>query len=217
MNSGLKIGILLAAGAAYLYDTFRQTTLAEELEKLKKQIEDGDSDVRDIVEEKTKDPEEVIKESIRITPYLDFGEFKGRKWSVRMTWKIKNVGQYTYIITGIKSVVTILGYTCKFWMPGNTSTFLTLMPGEEGEILSEKDIICLYDEGDVRDKIYDKFRGNYNYQDGLNTVTNLRIQSIFGGSRVVTYDNLLGQAKDHKGVNYWNNKHGKNMVNEDLK
>lgn len=220
MNPTLKIGILIAAGIAYLMSR-KSTTLEEELEKLRRQVESGNSSIIDYVEERTQKPDELIRESIQITPELEFGNMGGRAWCVRMTWKLKNVSKYTYVITGIKSVCTILGYTCKKWMPGNTSTFVTLKPGQTAEIRSEKDNIILYDEESVRKVLYDAYYKQYDWSDGLDTVTNLRVQSLYGEGTVASYEDLPGEIRQKKGVGYWGltdgyGQEGENMVGKDL-
>lgn len=215
MNPGLKIGILLAAGIAYLMSN-KTTTLQEELERLRILINNGQAQIDELEEKVERSPEDIVRDSIQITPYLDFGELEGDNWSARITWKLKNISQYTYVITGIKSVLTIKGYTVKYWMPGNVSNFVTLNPGQEVEIKSEKDIIKFYDDGSTIGYIRSLYRQVYDYVPDLHTVTTLRVQNIYGGSRVVNYEDCNGYVRHLKGVDYFKNKNGENMVGKDL-
>ena len=215
MNPGLKIGILLAAGIAYLMSN-KTTTLQEELEKLRNAVDNGQAQIDELQEQVERSPEDIVRDSIQITPYLDFGGFDTANWSVRLTWKLKNVSQYTYVITGIKSVVTLCGYTCKYWMPGNTSEFITLRPGQSVEIMSEKDNITLYDSKEVREKIRSAYYNEYNYVEGLDTVTVLRVQNVYGGSRIVNYEDCRGYIRNLKGVTWFSNRNGENMVGKEL-
>ena len=236
MNLKTKIGILLGAGIAYILLN-RSKTLADELEKLRNQGVVDYTDIINYIDDKTKRPEDVITSNIQIKPYLDFGELDGDKWSVRMRWELKNNSNtYTYVVTGIKSIVSIMGYTCKFWAPGNDTNFVTLSPGATAEIRSEKDIIMLYDDKSVREKIISNYvpetwKGNTSiinsshiatdYKEGLEAATYLRVQSVYGSSTVVSYGNIAGQIRKLYKKNGWaavyfNNKEGRNMIGEDL-
>lgn len=217
MNIGTKIAIIGGAVLLYLFKN-KSTTLEEELNKLRELVNSGDQSIMDYVEDKTKKGDELIVDSIAIEPYLDFGELAGEKWSVRMIWKLTNNSKYTYVITGIKSVVTLLGYTCKYWMPGNDKNFVTLRPGQTVEIRSEKDIIKLYDDKSVRDTIIATYINTTDYKEGLDAATYLRVQSIYGESTIASYGNIAGMVRKLNGSKtvYFNNKEGRNMVGEDL-
>ena len=236
MNFKMKLGILAGVGVAY-WLLNRSRSLEQELEKLRNQGVVDYTDIVDYVDQKTKKPEDVITDNIEIKPYLDFGELDGEKWSVRMRWELKNKSNtYTYVITGIKSIVSIMGYTCKFWAPGNDTNYVTLKPGATAEIRSEKDIIMLYDDKSVREKIIknyvpDTWKGNTSainseqiataYKSGLEAATYLRVQSVYGSSAVVSYGNITGQIrkiykKSGWAAVYFNNKEGRNMIGEDL-
>ena len=133
-----------------------------------------------------------------------------------MRWKLTNHSQYTYVVTGIKSVVTIDGYTSKLWMPAQTNQFVTLRPGQTAWLSSRANTIELYDVGDVRSSIRDHYYTQYDYIDGLDTVTNLRVQSLYGEGTVVSYEECRGQIRNAKGVTYFNDDKGTNMVGQDL-
>ena len=222
MKLNTKIIALIAIGAAYLLNKRTTSSLRKELEEIRNQSMIDDDILRNEMEERTEDPNTAIKKNISITPKLDFGNMSGRAWCVRMIWVINNLStKYTYTITGIKSVVTIDGYTCKVWAPGNQTTPLTLSPGKSVEIWSEKDNIILYDAESVRKEIYKKYHKQYDYQSGLNTITNIRVQSSYGGTEVVSYVDLAGTIRQKKGVGYWGltdkyGQDGENMINKDL-
>lgn len=216
MKISSKILLIAAAGIGY-YIFNRSTSLEDELKELREEMYEGDSNAKDYTDEKTINHEDLIQKSIKITPYLQIGQFGKERWSMQMVWKLKNVStKYTYVITGIKSVVTILGYTCKKWMPGNTATFVTLRPGAEATIYCNKNEYYFYNERETRLAILDEVGGNYEDLDILDTVTNLRVQSVFGESTVATYQDLQGYVQNIKGKYYFQNDDGHNMVDEEL-